>query len=100
MPTRRSQAGDHAATALGALALLMANRHVGWAWWQWALAVALVWDLAGGVVANGLDTVKVFYHSPLPSNTPKRVRVAHHPVGFTALHIQPTLIALVFPGAR
>ncbi|MFJ9620125.1 hypothetical protein [Streptomyces noursei] len=88
----------HGTAALGTLALAVANCHTGWAWWQWLLAVSLVWDLVGGVVANGLDTAKSFYHSPLPAHTPKRIRFVHHPVGFTGLHIQPILVGFLFPG--
>ncbi|MFI6053188.1 hypothetical protein ACIBCO_24285 [Streptomyces violascens] len=88
----------HATATLGALAVTVANRHAGWAWWQWLLGLSLVWDLVGGVVANGLDTAKSFYHSPLPADTPRSIRFVHHPVGFTGLHIQPILVGFLFPG--
>lgn len=88
----------HSIAVLGALALAVAGRHLHWSWWQWLLGLLLVWDLVGGVVANGLDTAKRFYHSPLPPTTKRPARVLHHPVGFTGAHIQPILAGLCFPG--
>ncbi|REK88095.1 hypothetical protein DY245_23435 [Streptomyces inhibens] len=88
----------HATAVLGALVVVLAGGHVGWSWWQWALGLALVWDLVGGVVANGLDTAKSFYHSPLPATERRSVRFMHHPIGFTGLHIQPILAGILFPG--
>ncbi|MFH0245166.1 hypothetical protein ACGRHY_22710 [Streptomyces sp. HK10] len=88
----------HAVAAAGCAVLAVYGRDEGWAWWQWVLGLLLVWDLAGGVVANGLDTAKRFYHSPPPSGTGAAGRFLHHPVGFTAAHVQPVAAGLAFDG--
>ncbi|WP_139140920.1 hypothetical protein [Streptomyces oceani] len=62
------------------------------------LGLALVWDLAGGVVANSLDSAKRFYHRPLPAPSGALARCLHHPVGFAAAHVQPILVGLLFGG--
>lgn len=70
----------------------------GWVWWQWLLGAAMIVDLVGGVPANGLDSTRRFYHSPLPGSPGVLRRVVHHPVGFAAIHLQPVLIGALFPG--
>lgn len=70
-----------------------------WSWWQYALAVILVFDLVGGVVAMGLNSAKRFHHAetipvPRPSATLMRREVL-----FAGVHVQPVVIAVLFPGA-
>lgn len=96
--TRTEKGMAHAAAALGCAAFAVGGQGLGWAWWQWLVGLLLVWDLAGGVVANGLDTAKRFYHSPLERPAGPAARFLHHPVGFTAAHVQPLLAGLVFSG--
>ncbi|MGW7270144.1 hypothetical protein ACWGH5_06470 [Streptomyces sp. NPDC054864] len=96
--TRVEKGLAYAVSAFGIGALTVAGHGLGWTWWQWLIGVLLVHDLAGGVVANGLDTAKHFYHSPLTFTDSVLARFFHHPVGFTAVHFQPVLIALVIPG--
>ncbi|WP_210479574.1 hypothetical protein [Naasia sp. SYSU D00948] len=70
-----------------------------WAVWQYVLAAVLVADLAGGVVANGLNSAKRDHFSPEPDVAePASARLVRRHVLFTALHLQPVLIALLFPG--
>ncbi|PXY21270.1 hypothetical protein [Prauserella muralis] len=88
----------HAVALAGVAALALAGRDLGWAWWQWLVGVVLVYDLAGGVVANALDSTQRFYHSPLPFAGNALQRFVHHPVGLTAAHVQPVVAGLVFPG--
>ncbi|MET7499731.1 hypothetical protein [Streptomyces microflavus] len=96
--TRAEKGLAYAVSLFGICALVVGGHGLGWAWWQWLIGVLLVHDLAGGVVANGLDTAKLFYHSPLTFTDSVFARFVHHPVGFTAIHLQPVLIALVIPG--
>jgi hypothetical protein len=96
--TRTEKGLAHAVSVFAICALLVGGHGLGWTWWQWLIGVLLVHDLAGGVVANGLDSAKLFYHSPLTSTDSAFAHFVHHPVGFTAIHFQPVLIALVIPG--
>lgn len=96
--TGREKALAHGVSALGVAALVAGGWNLGWAWWQWAVGVALVVDLAGGVVANGLPSARRFYHSPLPPTAGTVARFVHHPIGFPAVHVQPVVAGLVFPG--
>lgn len=71
-----------------------------WHWWQYVIAAALAYDLIGGVVANGLNSAKRFQHAdriPVPRPTASLVR--NH-VLFAAVHVQPVIVAVLFPGAR
>ncbi|APY87924.1 hypothetical protein DCW30_08495 [Streptomyces alfalfae] len=96
--TRAEKGLAYAVSVFGIGALLVGGHGLGWTWWQWLIGILLVHDLAGGVVANGLDTAKCFYHSPLTYTDSAFAHFVHHPVGFTAAHFQPVLIALVIPG--
>lgn len=68
--TRAEKGLAYAVSLFGICALVVGGHGLGWTWWQWLIGALLVHDLAGGVVANGLDTAKLFYHSPSPSPTP------------------------------
>ncbi len=67
-----------------------------WAWWQYAIAFVLALDVGGGVVANALNSCKRFYFAPLQPNETGWTRVAKNHFAFTALHVHPFVIALVF----
>lgn len=96
--TRQEKGLAYAVSVFCIGALVVGGHGLGWTWWQWLIGVVLVHDLAGGVIANGLDTAKRFYHSPLTFTDSVLARFIHHPVGFTAVHFQPVLIGLVIPG--
>lgn len=70
-----------------------------WDWWQYAVAAVLLLDLAGGVVANGLNSAKRDHFAP-DEDRPRRFseRLVRWPVLFAALHVQPILVAILFPG--
>lgn len=87
-----------ATAAIGCVLFTAGGWDHGWAWWQWLIGLLMVWDLVGGVVANGLDTAKSFYHSPLTFPAGAVPRFLHRPVGFTAVHVQAVIAGLVFPG--
>ena len=89
----------YATSTLGCGTFAWLGRDLNWTWWQWTFGLLLVWDIAGGVVANGLDPVKLFYHSPLTFNVGPVRRFLHHPVGFTAAHPHTILVGLLFSGA-
>ncbi|MCF6526517.1 hypothetical protein [Streptomyces sp. JJ36] len=96
--TTREKNLAYGAAVIGCAAFAAGGWDEGWSWWQWLVGLLLVWDLAGGVVANGLDTAKRFYHSPLTFHAGAVPRFLHHPVGFTAAHIQPIIAGLAFSG--
>lgn len=88
----------------GVLAVAVVASHalvtdLGWAWWQHLLAAALVFDLAGGVVAMSLNSAKRFHHAPRLAVPRRAAALTRNSALFTTLHVQPVLIALVFPGA-
>jgi len=70
-----------------------------WTWWQYAVAVLIGADLAAGVVANALNSCKRFYHTPFRDDEPSYVRPLKKPLRFTALHIYPLLIAVLYADA-
>ncbi|CAM3121914.1 hypothetical protein ACH4LN_12340 [Streptomyces albus] len=98
--TTREKCLAYSAAVLGCAAFALNGHDKGWAWWQWLIGLLMVWDLAGGVVANGLDAAKRFYHSPLAFHAGAVPRFLHHPVGFTAVHLQPVIACLVLGGTR
>ena len=83
------------AVLVGALAW---HSDVSWQWWQWLVIGALTVDIVGGPAANALGSSKLLYHRPLPLTATPMQRLVHHPVAFTAGHVQPFVAALVLPG--
>ncbi len=69
-----------------------------WAWWGYLLAGVMAFDVAGGVVANSLNSCKRFYHTPPLPAEPSSTRFFKNHLFFTALHIYPLIIALFFGG--
>ncbi|MBL8080715.1 MAG: hypothetical protein JNM55_22275 [Anaerolineales bacterium] len=69
---------------------------ISWTWWQYAIAALIALDVLGGVVANSLNSCKRFYHSPLQSEETGFTAFAKNHFMFTALHIHPVLIGLLF----
>ncbi len=70
-----------------------------WSAWQWALALALAFDLGGGAVANGLNSCKRFYHSPARESEGGLVRLVKNHWLFAALHLHPVLAYAVWAPA-
>ncbi len=67
-----------------------------WSWWQYAIAALITLDVLGGVVANSLNSCKRYYHSPVkPEETGFNALAKNH-MAFTALHVHPILIGLLF----
>ena len=58
------------------------------AWWQWLILVLLAFDLVGGVAANATVAATRQYHRP---------DAGYRPLLFAASHVQPFVVALVFP---
>ena len=67
-----------------------------WSWWQYAIALLLALDVLGGVVANSLNSCKRFYHSPIQPEEIGFTALAKNHFIFTALHIHPLIIGLIF----
>ena len=69
-----------------------------WAWWQYVVAAVIAFDVVGGVVANGLNAAKRDHFGP-PSATEKSAlgRLVRHPVVFTALHVHPIIVGVLYP---
>ena len=66
-------------------------------WCFWAM-VGVTFDIAGGVVANMLNSCKRFYHAPLQGGEAGTVRTLKNPIAFTALHVHPIIVSLIFGG--
>lgn len=73
------------------------NQAWDWPWWGYLVAGLIAADIFGGVVANSLSTCKRFYHAPLKENEVGLTRRLKNPYFFTALHVYPLLVALLFP---
>ncbi len=82
------------ASGITALALGL-NAH--WNWAQYVVAVLLAFDVVGGVVANGLNSAKRDHFGP-NGERPETlgIKIVRRPILFTALHLHPILVALVF----
>ncbi|MFW5880998.1 MAG: hypothetical protein ACOCTP_00585 [Roseicyclus sp.] len=57
--------------------------------WQVALLALFAFDIAGGAVANMLNSCKRLYHSPLRPEDGAVLRALKNPRLFTALHVHP-----------
>lgn len=67
---------------------------------QFALAAVIAFDVVGGVVANGLNSAKRDHFGPV-GDRPETfgMRVVRRPIIFTALHIHPIVVAVVYSPA-
>lgn len=69
----------------------------GWSAAQYAVAVVVAFDVVGGVVANGLGSAKRDHFGPASATARTAAgRVARRPVVFTALHVHPIVVALLY----
>lgn len=66
--------------------------------WRIALLGFFAFDIAGGAVANMLNSCKRFYHSELQPGDGFGARIAKNVTLFTAIHIHPIIAAYVFGG--
>lgn len=73
--------------------------YLAWRWWQYALAIILGADLGGGMVCNALNSCKQFYFTPLKADETGFVRVVKNHLLFSALHIHPIIIWIIFGGS-
>ena len=67
--------------------------------WQVALLALFAFDIAGGAVANMLNSCKRLYHSPPRPEEGAILRALKNPRLFTALHVHPLLIVWAFGGS-
>lgn len=84
------------AAVLGAVAVTAPDT---WAFWQYALAALVAFDLIGGVVANALGSAQREHERPDRLGDGALLRLVRRPVLFSAVHVQPILVGLLFPGA-
>ncbi|HSL57794.1 MAG TPA: hypothetical protein VK866_08125, partial [Acidimicrobiales bacterium] len=80
------------------LALAVArDLDVSWTWWHHVVAVILVVDVVGGVVANGLGSAKRLYHGhdPVPGAAGRWLR---NDLVFAAAHLPHLVLAATLPG--
>lgn len=96
--TAPERALAYLAGAFGVAVLLWIARDLPWPWWKYLIGAVVAYDIAGGVVANGLNAVKRFYHGPLPLPPTRLNRLMHNDIGFAACHVQPIVVGLVFGG--
>lgn len=67
--------------------------------WRIALLAFFAFDIAGGAVANMLNSCKRFYHTDLQPGEGRGARLAKNPILFTAIHVHPIIAAYVFGGS-
>ncbi len=67
--------------------------------WSIALLAFFSFDIAGGAVANMLNSCKRFYHSSLKAGEGSGARLAKNPTLFTAIHVHPIVAAYLFHGS-
>lgn len=66
--------------------------------WGIALLAFFAFDIAGGAVANMLNSCKRFYHGALRPDEGRSARIAKNPRVFSAIHIHPIIAAYIFDG--
>lgn len=67
-----------------------------WSIWHYLVAIAIAADVGAGMVANSLNSCKRFYHTPAKADEPRYVRFLKDHFTFSALHIYPILIGLLY----
>jgi hypothetical protein len=67
-----------------------------WSFWQYLVAVLIASDVGSGAIANSLNSCKRFYHTPAKATEPGYVRFAKNHLAFSALHVYPILIGLLY----
>ena len=67
--------------------------------WQIVVLTFFAYDIAGGAVANMLNSCKRLYHSAPMTTEGAFLRVVKNAKIFTAIHVHPILIALALGGS-
>lgn len=100
LPTERGLALGTAVVGTGVVLVHAYVSSPGWAAWQYVVAAIIALDLLGGVVANGLNSAKRDHFAPtVEPGTSIGGRLVRRPVAFAAVHVQPVVVGVVFPGA-
>lgn len=82
-----------ASVGLAYLIFLCSAHQIVWPKWQWCVAIILTIDVAGGVVANHLNSAKRFYHSPVQASERGAVGwIKKRPTMFAALHVHTVAV--------
>lgn len=98
--TRTERALALGAGAVGtAIVIGAALVTVGDRWWviHYVLVALVALDVLGGVVANALNSAKRDHHGPPADPSARAGRIARSPVAFSALHVQPIVLAIAVP---
>ncbi len=98
--TRAERALALGAGAIGtAIVISAAIMTVGDRWWviHYVLVAIVALDVLGGVVANALSSAKRDHHGPPADPSSRSGRISRSPALFTALHVQPIIVAVVVP---
>lgn len=67
--------------------------------WRIALLAFFAFDIAGGAVANMLNSCKRFYHTSLQPGEGRSARLVKNPMLFTAIHVHPMIVAYFLGGS-
>ena len=86
-------------TVLIVTADLMGASPVAASWWQIALLAFFAYDIAGGAVANMLNSCKRLYHSGAKPSDGRVLSLLKNARLFAAIHVHPILIALLLGGS-
>ncbi len=86
-------------TAIIVGADLMRATPVATAWWQMAVLAFFAYDVAGGAVANMLNSCKRFYHAPRHPREAGLLCVLKDARVFTGIHVHPIIIAATLGGS-
>ena len=68
-------------------------------WWQWAILAFFAYDIAGGAVANMLNSCKRLYHSPRKPGEGPLLGALKDARIFTGIHVHPIIIAATLGGS-
>lgn len=78
---------------------LLRTEPVASAWWQIAILAFFAFDIAGGAVANMLNSCKRFYHAPRRPSDGKLLGALKDARIFTAIHLHPIIIVVALGGS-
>lgn len=67
--------------------------------WRIGVLAFFAFDIAGGAVANMLNSCKRFYHRKLQPSEGFRACIVKNTTVFTAIHVHPIIAAYVFGGS-
>ncbi len=86
--------------ATGALIyiILWIKGFLNWSWWQTAIIAVLTFDIAGGIVANSLNSCKRFYHTPPKQDERGIVKLLKNHIFFSLIHIHPIVFTFIALG--